>query len=251
MTLFIRTIVFVLSLLTVSTTVQAETLLVGISTGYPPYYYKDNKVLTGFCIETINAVARKINIEISYKVYPWKRLILSAQKGDVDAIMPLFKTEEREKYLIFKGLEVAHEINHFFTVAGSPIAFNGKLDDFKSYRIGVVDAYSYGEKFDTFDFPKKKITRDDQHLIEMFMHNRFDIGVGNRSVVQYYAGLSGITQSIQFLDPPIISEILYVGFVKQQNKIGLAQKFAKSLQMFRTTAAYQQLMDKYGIIGQN
>jgi len=107
------------------------------------------------------------------------------------------------------------------------------------------------KKFDNFDFPNKKITRDDKHLIKMFMHNRFDIGVGNRSVVNYYAGLCGISESIQFLEPPISKEVLYLGFVKKRNKTQLAERFAKSLQSFQTTDAHQQLIDKYGIVGQN
>lgn len=251
MTLLIRTILVVLILLTVTTSVQAEKLVIGISAGYPPYYYKTDDILTGFCIDTINAVAREIGIDVEYKEYPWKRLIMSAQNSDVDAIMPLFKNEEREHFLIFKGLELAYEANYFFTRPDSPISFNGNLDDLKQYQIGVVGGYSYGKKFDNFDFPNKKITRDDKHLIKMFMHNRFELGVGNRSVVQYYAGLCGIDESIQFLEPPITKEILYLGFVKKRNTIQLAKRFAKSLQGFQKTAEYQQLIDKYEITGQN
>jgi len=146
MTLLIRTLLLVLSLLTVTTPVRAETLVIGIIVGYPPYYYKNDDILTGFYIDTINAVARDIGIDVEYKAYPWKRLILSAQKGDVDAIMPLFKTEVREDFLIFKGLELAHEVNHFFTGPDSPVSFNGRLDDLKPYQIGVVGGYSYGKK---------------------------------------------------------------------------------------------------------
>lgn len=47
------------------------------------------------------------------------------------------------------------------------VTFDGKLESLESYRIGVVADYSYGEKFDSFNFPHKKITRDDKHLIKM------------------------------------------------------------------------------------
>lgn len=249
MTLLIRTISLVLSLLTVTIPVQAETLVIGVSAGYPPYYYKSDGILTGFCIDTVNAVAREIGIDVEYKVYPWKRLMLRAKNGDIDAIMPLFKTEERETYLIFKGLELAHELNHFFTTPDSLVTFDGRLESLESYRIGVVADYSYGEKFDSFNFPNKKITRDDKHLIKMFMHNRFDVGIGSRSVVKYHADLCDINLSIQFFEPPITKEILYLGFVKKRNRDQLADRFAQALQKFQATATHQRLIDKYGIAG--
>ncbi|BHH82481.1 substrate-binding periplasmic protein [Desulforhopalus sp. 52FAK] len=247
MTLFIRTTLLLL-LFAAYTTVQAETLVVGISIGYPPYYYEDEGTLTGFCIETINAVADAIGVDVEYEVYPWKRLIANAQKGDIDAIMPLFKTEQREKYLIFEGLELAPETNHFFTSTESDISFTGNLEDFKQYQIGVVDLYSYGTIFDHFEFPKKQVTRSDKHLIDMFTHHRFDIGVGNRYVVQHYAKLRKIEHTIKFLDPPITKETLYLGVVKARNENNRAEKLAKALQTYKTTPAYRDLIGKYGII---
>lgn len=235
-------------LLTIHTSVQAETLVVGVSNGYPPYYYEEDGSLTGFCVETIDAVAETIGIDVKYEIYPWKRLIVNAQNGDIDAIMPLFTTEKREEYLIFEGLELAPETNHFFTSTESNISFDGNLEGLKQYNVGVVDQYSYGDIFDSFQFPKKQITRSDKHLIDMFMHHRFDIGVGNRYVVQHYAQLKAIEHTIKFLDPPITQETLYLGVVKARNENNRAEKLAKALQAFKTTASYRELITKYGII---
>lgn len=252
MTILNRFICILFCLFALHTPAKAEELQIGISIGYPPYYYQNNGELTGFCIELIDAIAKEIDVDVQYKVYPWKRLILNAQQGSIDAIMPLFKTSEREEYLTFNGLGLAPETNQFFTLVDSAISFEGKnLSDLTSYRIGVVEEYSYGESFDSFDFPQKDITRNDAHLVEMFMHNRFDIGVGNRYVVQYFAKLAGIEQTIRFLDPPITQEILYLGFVKKRNVSGVAEKFAHQLQLYKKTPSYDQLINKYGIIGNN
>lgn len=248
MTRLIRYFLFLFFLFAVHTPVHAETLVVGVSIGYPPYYYEDEGTLTGFCIETINAVAETIDFDVEYKIYPWKRLIVNAQNGTIDAIMPLFKTERREEYLIFEGLELAPETNHFFTSTESNILFNGKLEDLKQYHIGVVDQYSYGDIFDHFEFPRKQITRSDKHLVDMFMHHRFDIGVGNRYVVQHYAKLAGIEHTVKFLDPPITKETLYLGVVKARNENNKAEKLAKALQAYTTTTAYRKLISKYGIV---
>ncbi len=92
-------------LITLHTPAWAAELVVGISTGYPPYYYNEGSRHTGICVNLVNAVAKKMGLEVTYKVFPWKRLLLNAEKGDVDAIMPLFRTTAeyqklKEKYSI-------------------------------------------------------------------------------------------------------------------------------------------------------
>lgn len=230
---------------------MASVFVVGISSGYPPYYFEKNGVLTGFCIDLVNAVALEMGIEVTYKAYPWKRMLLSAEKGEVDAVMPLFRTREREEYLYFNGLGLAYETTHLFTSVDASISYDGALKSVASSSIGVVTDYSYGSEFDSFVFPHKVITQDDKHLIEMFMYDRFDIGVGNRDVVSYYADMKGLAGKLKFLDPPITKETLYIGFTRKRNHADLAEKFAKALQAFKTTAEYLKLIDKYRMGGQD
>lgn len=227
----------------------AEMLVVGVSTGYPPYYYKSNGKLTGFCVEVVNAVAKSIDLEIEYKEYPWMRLMHSAQQGEVDAIMPLFRTKEREAYLHFENLELAYETNYFFTTNDFTGSYEGRFENLLAYRIGVVVDYSYGHLFDSFEFSEKEITLNDTHLIEMFKHQRFDVGVGSRSVVLYFAEEAGVAKSIKFLAPPISNEKLYLGFARQGNNYALTEQFGEALQKYTHTTQYFQLAKKYGVTG--
>lgn len=188
-----------------------------------------------------------MDLKVIYKEYPWKRLLLSAQKHEVDAVMPLFRTETREKYLYFDKLDLADETNHLFTTTDTSVAFDGSLEKITSFRIGVVSDYSYGQEFDEFTFSKKILTKDDKHLIEMFIHNRFDIGVGNRYVIHYYAAKEGLADKLKFLNPPITKEELYIGFTKKQNAKHIATRFAAMLGEFKTTAEYQKLINKYSM----
>lgn len=76
---------------------EDKALQIGISTGYPPYYFfDDNQKPVGICIDIINHVAEQLDISVQFTSYPWKRMIYNGQEGIVDAIMPLFKTSERD-----------------------------------------------------------------------------------------------------------------------------------------------------------
>lgn len=44
---------------------QSATLNITISTGYPPFYYKENGVLKGLCIEVIDATLKRMGMQAS------------------------------------------------------------------------------------------------------------------------------------------------------------------------------------------
>lgn len=241
----VRTVFLSFLLWFVSTPVWAAGITVGVSTGYPPYYYEEDGILTGFCVELVNGVASQMNLEVVYKSYPWRRLLVNARRGRVDAIMPLFRTEEREEFLDFDGLGIAYEINHLFTKKASTIEYQGDLSAIKQYRIGVVLDYSYGTAFDQFEGFQKVATLNDSHMIKMFAQGRFDIGVGNRYVTQYYAARQNLADQIRYLAPPLTKELLYIGFTKNGGGDQFARQFAKALKKFKQSAKYLTLEKKY------
>ena len=241
-----RTLLYAFFLIFIgSRCLAATTLTVGISTGYPPYYYEENETVTGLCVDIINGVAQEMHLDINYKIFPWKRLLANARKGSVDAIMPLFRTKEREQFLYFDGLGIAFETNHFFTRKDFPVKYNGDFQNIEKYNLGVVTDYSYGEAFDTYQNFHKVVTTSDKHLIEMFAHHRFDIGVGNRYVTLFYANKQNVGDKNKFIEPPITKEMLYFGITRKGDHHQLAKQFAEALQRFKKTRKYQNIYQKY------
>lgn len=181
--------VAVFFLITIPNLVNAEdkhVLSIGIGTGYPPYYYKSDGKLKGVCIEIVDGVCARLGMQAEYVEYPWRRLLLSAKKGEVDAILPLFKTEERQEFLRFGDLELAYEEVYLFVEKGSSLERQNH-EQLLLNPIGVVAGYSYGPRFDELENITKVTTQSDMHQIRMFSHNRFSVGIGNRFVVTHYA----------------------------------------------------------------
>jgi len=224
----------------------AEEITVGVSTGYPPYYYEQNGDLEGICIDIVNSVAQSLNLQIIYKQYPWKRMLLNAQQGHVDAIMPLFRTEERDGYLYLENLDLVDEKNSFFTWKDTNVHFAGDFETIQPYTLGVVTEYSYGEKFDKYSHFKKVITQNDKHLVEMFKHKRFDVGIGSEDVVLFNAKKENISDQIQFLEPYITQAPLFIGFSKARGHKDLSKRFSAALKRFKLTKEYQTIVEKYG-----
>jgi len=220
---------------------------IGISTGYPPYYFYHNGQATGICVDVLHWVAQDLKITITYESYPWKRLLSSAQQGQIDGVMPLFRTVERESYLYFDGLDIAPEKNVLFSWKNSDVMYDGSFQSLAHYPIGVVSEYSYGKKFDNFNGFTKVVTQSDQHLIEMFKFKRFSIGVANQGVAMFYAKKEGIAEKIQFLTPPISNEQLYIGFSRIRGHELLSKEFVQSLKRIKEAGLYQEILAKYGM----
>lgn len=238
--------IFIFFLLTISASAKEHELTIGISTGYPPFYYFDkNKQPTGICIDIVKAIAKELGINIKFESYPWKRMLYNGKKGKVDAIMPLFKTKERESYLMFPDTELIMEANNFFTHISNPLAFNGKLQDMMSYHIGVIDTYSYGKDFDQTRFIRKSVTKDEAQLIKLVQYKRIHLGIGNKLVIEYYANMTGATEHLKFLFPPVTEAPLFIGFSKQTITPKFVNKFNDSLSNLKKTKYYQQILKKY------
>lgn len=226
---------------------QAGKLVVGTSTGYPPYYFVENGELKGICVAVINRTAHLLGMQVVYKQYPWKRMLQYGKSGQVDAVMPLFKTTAREQFLLFPDMEIALEEDSFFTRKGTGIKFTGKLQDLTGHPIGIVTNYSYGDPFDSADYLEKISTRNDYNLIQMFKFKRFAIGLGNRQVVSYFARKTGGIANLVFLEPPITSAPLYLAFSKAKGHAKLTVTFSKALRKFKATRAYQEILEAYGV----
>ena len=233
-------------LLPFSSYAEDNNLHIGISTGYPPYYFfDDDQKAVGICIEVINHIAGQLNISVQFTSYPWKRMMYNGQEGYVDAIMPLFKTSERELFLLFPETEIIMEDNSFFTLNSNPLTYSGNLNDIIDHRIGVVESYSYGEAFDKKNIQHKTIAESGDQLIQLVLNKRVEMGIGNTMVVTYLADKRGAADKIKFLSPPVTESPLYIGFSKKKVSADFVTQFNTSLQDFKSTKAYAELIDKY------
>ena len=112
---------------------------------FPPYHFIDQSGNeAGFIIEIIQTVADNINIEIEFKQYPWSRCLRLVEMGKVDAMMNLFKTEERKGFMYFSDNILVYEINQFFKLKETSLAHNGKLSTVSSFKIGAIRNYKIG-----------------------------------------------------------------------------------------------------------
>lgn len=258
MKLFINTSAFIiLSVIHYSAIAEITELNIidgGNNIGYPPYYYYENnsgKSPQGIVPDIIREAAKEINIHLNWESLPWNRALNQIKSGKADAMFPIMKTKIRESFLYFPKTELSYEENSFFVHKNSHINYSGNLQELSQYQIGGIETYSYGEKFDTAKetgvIKLEKVFNDEQ-LMRMFINNRFEIGVGNKSVLLWHFKKNHPSHDVKFLLPIISRDPLFIAFSKKTKGIKvIVDKFSNALTKMKTDGRLSAIHLKYGV----
>jgi len=218
-----------------------------VYTDWFPYTYGENGEARGFEIEVFRAVMKKMGIEAQFVNYPWRRCLNGIEEGYADALISLLKTPEREEYTLFPDTCISLSKTMFFTKIESNIQFKGSYADLKDYIIGVIAGFAYGEAFDKADYLKKDVAQNSRMLITKLLNDRHDLAAENQAVISGYAEKMGVRDKIKFLEPPIHTQKLYVGFSKIKKLEKLCDDFSKALLEFKSSGEYGKILKKYGV----
>ncbi len=218
-----------------------------VYTDWYPYTYKLEGKAAGFEIEILRAVLKRMDIEVEFVNYPWKRCLLSLETGQADALVSMLFSKERKAYTFYAGDYISMSKVVLFKKKGGEIKYTGKLLDLKPYTVGVIMGFTYGEEFDNASFIKKDNSVNTDILINKIIHGRSDIGAENQIVTSAIAFKMGVLNELEFLEPPLFTKKLFVGFSQVRGRKKLSKKFTKGLRAFKKTDEFKTILGKYGL----
>ncbi len=236
-----------LSLSSFSVSAEEFTVLHG---QYPPYEMHVNGKLTGFHIEFIRAVSKRLGLTVHFKQYPWKRALSMVEQGAAHAVSFVSVNAKREEYIIFtpgnelsytySGLLVLEKRKHEFT-------FNGKdLNNLSHYKFGSSLGYIFGDYYDEAKLDKHTFTSKGQ-IFNMLRSRRIDIAVMNFKEFKHSQSLQdGSTKQLVMLKNKVPFSN-FLGFSKRWNLQGLSQRFANESIIFKQTKEFINLKKQFNI----
>ena len=218
-----------------------------VYTEWFPYTYEDNCNASGFEIDIIRAVMDRLDVDVEFKKYPWQRCLLSLKGGEADALVSMLHSGEREEYTWYAEDYISLSKVVLFKKKGHKIRYTGRLEELKPYSVGVIMGFTYGEAFDNAAFINKDNAVDSTILINKILHGRNDVGAENQIVATATSFRMGVYKDIQFLEPPLFTKKLYVGFSKAKGHKQLSHEFSQALSAFKKTIAYKKILGEYGL----
>lgn len=201
----------------------AETV-VFVFDSLPPYEYLESGTAKGLNVDIIRSVCKKIGVTPVFREYPWNRAMHMVKNGEADAIFSLYKTKEREEFLLFPTHPLNDETNVIIVPKESALRA-GSLDDMKKWRVGVVQDYSYGENFDNYAAIVKEALTDNEQLLRKLEGGRLEAVIINKKV------FFNLQADEKFkIIYTVNTEALFVAFSKKSTKAQrLVSQFSRHL----------------------
>jgi len=116
---------------------RGKTVVFGGGSGFAPYEYLDpSGGPKGFDVELVREMARIKGWDIEIRLMDWPLAIDALRKGEVDALLGMLYSEERDREFDFSDPHSTLELSLFTRKDALPLF---TLDDLKGRKIAVYD----------------------------------------------------------------------------------------------------------------
>ena len=187
-------------------------VVVGTSADYEPYEFVDESgKFTGFDIELMTEIAKRMGVELEWTDMPFDSLIAAVQEGKIDMSISCFNyTEERDAQVDFSDAYYTSE-DAFLVAEAFASAIADPLE-VAQYKIGVQsgtvqDDWVTTELVDTGLMPESNLSRYervDQAALDL-QSGRIDVLVADsvpaKAIMQQQAGLKIVYEGMLYTGP--------------------------------------------------
>jgi ABC-type amino acid transport substrate-binding protein len=223
--------------------VCAETISF-VTTEFPPYVIKQGDHLSGFEVEFVRELCRKLGVEAEFTLVPWNRALEYVKQGTVDGILMPVYSQERAEYIYFTDLPVGRERISIMSLPGSGIKAKS-LDDLKDKMIGVIFGYSYGQEFDENKALRKVESYDNDLLLKKLNLERYQLIASDEYVINHVARQAGQAELETVLN--LKDNPKFLGFSKAIGQRGkdLAKRFTQAIHDLQQDGTLEKIRKRY------
>jgi diguanylate cyclase (GGDEF)-like protein len=170
---------------------------------WPPFNFSVKGQPKGFCVDYMNLLAEKLEIEVEYVIGPeWDDFMHMLQAGGIDALCDVVKTPDRQKTISFT--------DPYFTIFSGIVVQKGnerfaKLDDLDGQKVAVPKAFYYQEILERH-YPAIQVTaqKDTLSCLKAVSSGRAAAALSEKPVFDHLISEHFLTdlKSVPIMDSP-------------------------------------------------
>lgn len=225
---------------------ETRALVYSANPQYPPYHYANGQeVFAGASVELLSLVM-PAGLECRPRVLPWKRTLLMAEEGQIDLVLSLRITPEREKYLVFTKHYAFPNPIAVFVRRDRVFPYAGR-EDLRGRRGGVALGDYFGNGFDEY-WPKELSVEMAPTMVENFRKldaGRIDYFVTSLFLGRAYLARNPPEHEIIPLDPPISTMGIHFGFSRRSPFAALVDEVDSRLEELDRQGELQRLLERH------
>ena len=220
-------------------TVEPGKLIMSTNAAFPPYEMTtDSGEFEGIDIETAQAIADKLGLELQIDDMDFDAALLAVQQGKSDMVMAgVTVTDERQNVMDFTD-SYATGIQSIIVKEDSDIA---SVDDLAGKKIGTQRGTT-GYLYCSDDFGDENVVAYDDGLTAVQMLNNGQVvcvGIDNAPAKEFVAANPGL----KLLDTAYVEEDYAIGVGKGNTE--LKDAINTALEELKTDGTLQAIVDKY------
>ena len=144
---------------------QCTRVVFSANPDYPPYHWAEGERIVGASVALTGRILDELGVRWEARfVGPWPRVLKSAEFGEIDLVVSLKPTPEREAYLQFTRAPSFPNPMAVFALRGRPLKFDTPVD-LVGKRGGRTAGDRFGDEFDRF--AQKQLTLEDADSLEI------------------------------------------------------------------------------------
>lgn len=246
--------VIILSLfLSMASSAMADTISIRADI-WCPYNCKPDDKKQGYAIEVIKTIFEAAGHHIDYSNLNWADSIARTRKGEFTAIIGATNSDAPD--FIFPKEPVGMSSITYAVRENDPTILHS-VNDLKTKRLGVIDAYSYNPVVDAYiaknkaDAQKIHIETGDDALennISLLLDNKLDAVCDDTNVLYYKTNKMSVFNKLKMSQDTGNLTLIYLAFSPAHpNANEYAALLDKGITELRSNGKLKAILQKYGL----
>lgn len=226
-----RLYLYIILIIGISSIGFCETEVTLATDPFPPYIIENKKGngFHGVYIDLLDEIFSQIaGIRYTVVPRPWMRCLKDAEIGAVDGVLMLFKTPEREKFLVYTKPLLTENMKMWVLASKFPNGLEwATMQDLKKFSFVYQRGYSISKEWDQAvkdGHIEAHEVNSNEKAIELVSKNRYDIAPIIERVAYNIIKTKKLESEIIPIKKPLDKAIYYVGFSKKSPEIETIQR---------------------------
>lgn len=196
---------------------QCTKLVFSANPDYPPYHWAEGERIVGASVALTGRILDEMGVRWEARFAgPWPRVLKSAEYGEIDLIVSLKPTPERQAYLEFTRNPAFPNPMAIFVARARPLKFE-TLNDLIGKRGGRAAGDRFGDTFDRF--AEQHLALEDADSLDtsfqMLIAGRIDYVVTGLYTGRAHLLRHGMAERIEALPRPVNEGHIHHGFARK------------------------------------
>ena len=223
-----------------NSTIDKETLIVGIDDAFAPMGFRDDSgKIVGFDVDLAKEVIERLGKEVEFQPIDWSMKETELNSNNIDFIWNGYTiTEDRKEKVDFSDPYLNNR-QVIVTLADSNIK---SKSDLKGKKVGAQNESSEAELYASFDGGKAVTYEDNNQALMDLEAGRIDAVVADEILVRYYIKLKG-EDKFNVLDDDYGNEEYGIGIRKGDSKT--VQAINNALNEMKEDGTMKEISEKW------